>query len=105
MNPKVKWAELYCGHTVFRQRRPKVGATVQFMKPLGVVESVKAASDIFSPLSGKVIAVNTDLVKTPEAINKDCYGAGWIVKIEPSKQDELNSLFDAKGYTELISKA
>ena len=83
----------------------KVGATVQFMKALGVVESVKAASDIFSPLSGKVVAVNDALLKSPELINQDCYGRGWMVKIEPSKPEELNQLLDATTYSNLISKA
>ncbi|HLX62631.1 MAG TPA: glycine cleavage system protein GcvH [Planctomycetota bacterium] len=81
---------------------PKLGTEAKFMKPVGVVESVKAASDIFSPVSGKVVAINTDLAKTPEAINTDCYGAGWMVKIELSAPDELNKLLDAKSYTEFL---
>src|SRR6185295_6488059 len=59
---------------------PRIGSEAKFMKPFGVVESVKAASDIYSPLSGKIVAVNDGLAKTPEAINTDCYGA-WMVKI------------------------
>ena len=81
---------------------PKLGAEAKFMKPVGVVESVKAASDIFSPVSGKVVAINSDLAKTPEAINTDCYGAGWMVKIELSAPDELNKLLDAKAYAEFL---
>ena len=88
-------AQSQLGDIVFVEL-PKVGASVTFMKALGVVESVKAASDIFSPLSGKVVAANDNLAKTPEAINKDCYGAGWMVKIELSKPEELNQLLDEK---------
>src|SRR5450432_217608 len=55
---------------------PKAGATLQYMKPMGVVESVKAASDLFSPVTGKVVAVNDALIKTPEKVNQDCYGDG-----------------------------
>jgi glycine cleavage system H protein len=83
---------------------PKVGAQVTYMKPMGVVESVKAASDIFAPLSGKVVAVNDALLKTPESVNQDCYGKGWMVKVEPSKPDELKALLDAKAYADLIAK-
>src|SRR5438045_620741 len=68
---------------------PKVGSEAKFMKPVGVVESVKAASDIYSPVSGKVVAINSDLSKAPEGINTDCYGAGWMVKIELSATAEL----------------
>ena len=72
---------------------------------MGVVESVKAASDIFSPLSGKVVAVNDALTKTPESVNKDPYGIGWMVKIEPSKPEELNGLLDDKAYSAYLEKA
>jgi glycine cleavage system H protein len=97
-------AQTQLGDIVFVEL-PKAGAAVQQMKTMGVIESVKAASDVFSPLSGKVLAVNSDLVKTPETINKDCYGAGWMVKIELSQPDELKQLLDDKAYTALISEA
>lgn len=83
---------------------PKTGKDVVFMKPFGVVESVKAASDIYSPLSGKVVEVNDQLSKTPETVNQDPYGKGWMVKIELSKPDELNQLMDDKGYAALTAK-
>ena len=82
---------------------PKVGAEAKFMKPVGVVESVKAASDIYSPVSGKVVAINSDLAKAPEGINTDCYGAGWMVKIELSAPVELDKLLDAAAYTEFLA--
>lgn len=78
---------------------PKIGAAAVFMKPVGVVESVKAASDIYSPLNGKVVAVNDALTKAPETINTDCYGAGWMVKIELSSPADLDNLLDADAYT------
>jgi len=83
---------------------PKVGKEVVFMKPFGVVESVKAASDIYSPLSGKIVAVNELLSKQPETINQDPYGKGWLVKIELSKPDELTQLMDEKAYAALTKK-
>jgi len=97
-------AQSQLGDIVFVEL-PKVGASVTFMKAFGVVESVKAASDIFSPVSGKITAVNDQLAKSPESINKDCYGTGWMVKIELSKPDELNQLLDEKAYKALIEKA
>ena len=84
---------------------PKAGATLQYMKPMGVVESVKAASDLFSPVTGKVIAVNDALIKTPEKVNQDCYGGGWMVKVETTKPEELTQLLDDKAYTAYLEKA
>ena len=84
---------------------PKAGGSAQYMKPMGVVESVKAASDIFSPLTGKIVAVNDALAKSPEQVNKDCYGGGWMVKIEPTKPEELNQLLDDKAYGEYVAKS
>ena len=82
---------------------PKIGAEAKFMKPVGVVESVKAASDIYSPVSGKVTAINSVLTNTPETINTDCYEAGWMVKIEMSAPAELEKLLDAAAYTEFLA--
>ncbi len=82
---------------------PKMGADAKFMKPVGVVESVKAASDIYSPVSGKIAAVNAELTKAPETINTDCYGAGWMVKIELSAPGELDQLLDAAAYTAFLA--
>jgi glycine cleavage system H protein len=96
-------AQAQLGDIVFVEL-PKIGREVAYMKAFGVVESVKAASDIFSPLSGKIVAINEQLTKTPEAINQDPYGKGWLVKIEPSKPEELNQLMDDKGYAALVNK-
>ncbi len=69
----------------------------------GVVESVKAASDIYAPISGEVIAVNEDLSDTPESLNSDPYGA-WIFKLKPADPAELDKLLDAAGYKALIGE-
>lgn len=77
---------------------PDVGDSVSNGDTFGVVESVKAASDLFAPLSGEIVAVNDDLVDTPESINEDPYGAAWMVKIKMSDPSELDGLMDAAGY-------
>ena len=82
---------------------PKVGAQVTYMKPMGVVESVKAASDIFAPLSGKVVAVNDALLKTPESVNQDCYGKGWMVKIKMSSKGDHDKLMAPDAYEKQIA--
>ena len=77
---------------------PKVGAKVEKGKPLGTVEAVKAVSDLNAPASGEVTAVNGDLEGAPDTVNKDCYGAGWMVKIKLSDPAEAAGLMDAAGY-------
>ena len=84
---------------------PKAGANVSYMKPFGAVESVKAASDLFSPLTGKVLEINAALGKTPETVNKDPYGAGWMIKIQTSNPAELGQLLDEQAYAQLVNKA
>ncbi|OGO42972.1 MAG: glycine cleavage system protein H, partial [Chloroflexi bacterium RBG_16_57_9] len=71
---------------------PKVGAKVEHMKTFGVVESVKAASDLFSPVGGTVVEINNRLEDEPELVNNDPYGAGWMIVIEPSNPGELDAL-------------
>ena len=82
---------------------PKVGSEAKFMKSIGVVESVKAASDVYSPVSGKVTEVNSALTNKPETLNGDCYAAGWMVKIELSAPAELEKLLDADAYTAYLA--
>jgi glycine cleavage system H protein len=67
-------------------------------EPLGSVESVKAVADVHSPVSGRVTEVNTSLDDAPEQINQDCYGAGWMAKIELSDPSEVRSLMNAEAY-------
>lgn len=80
---------------------PEEGTTVAARDELSVVESVKAASDIYAPVGGEVIAVNEDLGETPEAINSSPYGDGWICRILPGDSAELSELLDAENYAGL----
>ena len=82
----------------------EVGKTVRQGEALGVVESVKAASDIYAPLSGKITAVNTGLQGDPSLVNKDCYGLGWLVRIAPSAAGEWEGLLDASAYEKETGK-
>lgn len=77
---------------------PEEGATVSAQEEVSVVESVKAASDIYAPLSGEIIAVNEDLADSPETVNSDPYGEGWLFRILPSNMTELDELLDAEAY-------
>ena len=81
---------------------PKVGDTVTAGSPFGVVESTKAVSELFAPISGKVTRVNAALSDEPATINSDPYGAGWIVEIEPSDPAQLDGLMDADAYRRLV---
>jgi len=81
---------------------PKVGAEIAAGAVVAVVESVKAASDIYSPVSGKVVEVNTDLLKKPELVNSDPFGAAWLYRLKISAPAELDALKDAAAYKALI---
>ncbi len=81
---------------------PPIGKAVAQGEVLGTVESVKAVSEIFSPLSGKVVEVNKVLDDTPEQVNKDPYGAGWMVLLELSSPAEASKLLDAAAYGKLV---
>jgi glycine cleavage system H protein len=80
---------------------PKVGAVLKQGAAFGVVESVKAASDLYAPVGGTVLAVNTALDSAPETLNKDPYGAGWIMRLKPASPDEAGALLDAAAYLQL----
>jgi glycine cleavage system H protein len=77
---------------------PKVGARIEQGKSLGSVESVKAVSDIYSPVSGEIIEVNESLAQAPEKLNQDPHGAAWLVKMRMSAPDELKKLLSAADY-------
>lgn len=77
---------------------PEVGAELEKDSPFGVVESVKAVSDLYAPLSGKVVARNGSLEDNPEQVNEDPYGDGWMLVIEPSDESEKDDLLDAGDY-------
>jgi glycine cleavage system H protein len=85
---------------------PEVGKSLSKGGAAAVVESVKAASDVYSPVSGEVIANNSDaLSATPELVNSDPYGQGWLFRIKPSNTGELGSLLDAKAYEKVVEEA
>ena len=81
----------------------KAGETVTEGKSFGTIESVKTLSDLFAPVSGKIVKVNADLEKRPELVNEDCYGKGWMVVIAPSDTGE--ALMDATAYGEYLKTA
>ncbi len=81
---------------------PVVGSELKVHQELGVVESSKAASDVYSPVAGKVVEVNSELESKPELINEDCYGAGWICKIKVADKAPIKKLMDASKYEEFL---
>lgn len=84
----------------------EVGTVVKAGDECGLVESMKASSDIFSPVSGEIIEVNSELEDAPEIVNEDCYGAGWMFKVKPSNLDaEMKSLLDAKAYEDYLESS
>lgn len=92
------FAQAQLGDVVFVEL-PEVGAEVAAEQDIAVVESVKAASDIYAPLAGKIIAVNDALVDAPEMVNEDPYGKAWFFKMELANAADLNDLMDAAAYT------
>ncbi len=83
---------------------PKVGETFGAKSAAAVVESVKAASDIYSPVSGEIVEINPAIVDNPALLNTDPHGEGWIFKIKLANPSELDALLDAAAYRELIAK-
>ena len=82
-----------------------VGDSVEAGTACAVVESVKAASDVYAPISGKVVAVNEALADKPETINEDAYGDGWLFTVEADDADQLNELLGPDEYAELVEEA
>ncbi len=92
-------------HEVVYVDLPPLGKKVAYMESLGTVESVKAVSDVYSPISGEVVERNENLNSAPEFVNQDPYGAGWIIVIKPSQlHEELKQLLDAQGYADFIKE-
>ena len=90
-------------HEIVYVELPEMDAEVGQMEAVGAVESVKAVSDFYCPVSGKVVEVNESLLDAPEKINNDPYGDGWIAKIEPSSlEGDLGNLMDAAAYGEYL---
>ena len=92
-------------HEIVYVELPLVGSEVKQTKTMGIVESVKAVSEIFAPVSGKVIETNRNLVENPELLNKHPYTDGWIAKVQPTNLNrELESLMNTRKYAEYINK-
>ncbi|MCW8944456.1 MAG: glycine cleavage system protein GcvH [Sedimenticola sp.] len=81
---------------------PEIGDSVDAGNECAVVESVKAASDVYSPVSGEVIAVNEALADAPETVNQDAFGDGWLFQVKLSDSAQLNDLLDAEAYSEIV---
>jgi glycine cleavage system H protein len=97
------YAQGELGDVVFVEL-PAVGKVLKQHESFGTIEAVKAVSDIYSPVSGSVVEVNKDLASTPEIVNKDPYGKGWMVKIKLLNPADLNALLDVKSYKALTGK-
>lgn len=108
---KLEGAEALVGITDYAQTElgdiifvelPAVGASFDKGATFGTVEAVKAVSDIFIPVSGEVVAVNTEVTDKPELINQDPYGAGWLIRVRLTKPEEVDALMDAAAYEAFI---
>jgi glycine cleavage system H protein len=81
---------------------PEQGREVEADEACAVVESVKAASDVYSPIAGTVIESNEELADKPEVVNQDAYGEGWLIRLKPASSDAMNALMDADAYREFV---
>jgi glycine cleavage system H protein len=91
------YAQQQLGDIVFVEL-PAVGTTIERGEPFGVIESVKAVSDLYAPVSGEVVEVNGDLADRPEQVNEDCYGDGWMIAVAVSDGSDLSEHLDAASY-------
>lgn len=82
---------------------PEVGTTVSAGEDCAVVESVKAASDVYAPVGGEIVEVNTELVDAPETINQDPYKRGWMFRLRPSDKSEVENLLDPQAYEQVVA--
>ena len=83
---------------------PRVGSRFRYMETMATIDSVKASSDIYCPLSGEVVDANEELLEHPELVNESPYERGWIVKMKPSNMDELDSLMTTEQYGKFIGE-
>jgi glycine cleavage system H protein len=96
------YAQRQLGDIVFVEL-PEVGKILEAGEPFGVIESVKAVSDLYAPVAGEVMEVNEVLADHPESVNEDCYGDGWMVAIEVEDPSALSSLLSADEYTKHVN--
>jgi len=99
----TEYAQGELGDVVFVEL-PAVGTTLTQGKAFGTIEAVKAVSDLYAPLSGTVTEVNKKVQDTPEVVNKEPYGDGWMIKVKLTKADEAASLLDVEAYKKLVAK-
>lgn len=108
---RVEGNTAYVGITDFAQRElgdivyidvEKLGEDVEKEAVFGTIEAVKTVSDLFMPVSGKIVEVNKDLESSPESVNQDPYGKGWMIKIELSNPSEVDALLTSAAYTQLV---
>jgi glycine cleavage system H protein len=97
------YAQEQLGDVVFVEL-PKVGAKVTAHQTFGVVESVKAVSDLFAPISGEIVEVNGELPNAPQTVNQDPYGRGWMLLVKPSNAGELDQLMTAQQYEAFLAE-
>jgi glycine cleavage system H protein len=95
------FAQKQLGDVVYVEQ-PEIGKTLAVRQPIGSIESVKAVSEVFSPVSGEVTAANPDLAGAPEAINQDPHGKGWIIKVKMADKADLNALMKAADYEKYL---
>ena len=95
------YAQQQLGDVVFVEL-PEVGTAFDQGAPFGVIESVKAVSDLYAPISGTVTEVNDELVERPELVNESCYQNGWMLALEPSDPAQLDALLEADAYTQYV---
>lgn len=99
----TSYAQEELGDIVFLEL-PKAGAEVEKGKTFGVVESVKAVSDLYSPVSGKVVRINEDIIDAPETVNSDPYGKGWMIVVEISEEGDLGGLLSPGDYETYVGE-
>ena len=99
----TEYAQKELGDVVFVEL-PQVGTQLEANEEMGSIESVKAVSELFAPVSGEVVEVNEDLAEKPELVNTDPWGDGWMIKVKLSSEDDLDELMSAEEYEEYVEK-
>ena len=96
------YAQSQLGDVIFVEF-PEIGANLDIGSSFGEIEAVKTVSDLFAPISGNVISINDEIEDTPDLVNTDPYGEGWLIKISPTKNEQKEKLMDADEYKKFIS--
>ncbi len=97
------YAQQQLGDVVFLEL-PEVGEELRQGEAFGVIESVKAVSDLYAPITGEVLETNAALTDTPELVNESCYDTGWLVAVSPSDESEYDNLMDARAYKKFVDQ-